>query len=189
MGIRTYAMIAVGLAAGLAIAILVRDDPQENTAPPASPHAMGGAPGKDNVSRSIRETVAHLKAVVEKNPKDTARMIELARLLHDAHQPGEAAAYYERALAVGEVGDSARIDYSLCLFQIGKVEQALEQNRVVHRRNGRNAQALYNIGAIHANSGRRDSAVVYWQRLTAVAPDDPLAPQARTNLEKLSAHF
>lgn len=186
MTLRLYGVLALVLVVGIAAAVFLREEPvKKDAAPPASPHSDEAPPSRENVSQGVRETIAHLKSVVETDPSDVVSMIRLARMLHDAHNASEAAVYYERAISLDGRNDSLRVDYSLCLFEMGRVQEALQQNMVVYRRDHRNTQALYNLGAIHANTGRKDSAITYWNRLISTAPEDPLADRARQGIRQL----
>jgi tetratricopeptide (TPR) repeat protein len=93
--------------------------------------------------------------------------------------------FYERGLRTDSLNVNARIDYVLCLFGLGRVDNALSQSREVIRLDPGNPKGLYNIGAIHANGGRRDSAEFYWNRLIQLHPDHEMATQARSSLRRL----
>lgn len=186
MTLKAYGGIGLVLIAGIAAAVLLREEPDRKSSDvQSSPHGVEAPPSRENVSQSVKETIMHLKGLIEKDPSDVGSMIRLAHMLHDGHNAREAATYYERAVRLEGGNDSLRVDYSLCLFGLGRVGEALEQNMVVHRRNPRNTQALYNLGAIHANGGGKDSAITYWSRLINTAPEDPLAEKARQSMRQL----
>jgi len=166
-------------------AILLLFEPRR-TVPNQTPAATRSfAPSKENVSKRVREKIDHLRRVVEKNRDDSRALFELAQLLQDAHNLREASAYYARGLRVDGGNNAARIDYSLCLFEMGWPREALEQNLIVLKRDPTNAQACYNAGAIYANLGVPDSARIYWSRIISSHPDDELAKSARENMKKL----
>jgi len=192
MSIRFYFGLALLLAAGLIIAVLMRENPPDILTPPHT--EMGKlpvspsepeAPSKENASKNVKDAIAHLKDLVAKDPTNAATMLELATVLQNAHQPGEALDYYKKGLLIEPGNIDARIDYSLCLFETNHVKEALEQNRIVLQRDPGNSKALYNIGALHANTGLRDSAEIYWKRLIATHPDDTLSQQARASISRL----
>ncbi len=187
MGTRIVIGIGMLLAVGLAIvAFQQNDDVQgDSTASPPPPSPVAPAPSKDNVSKTVQEKIGHLKDVVAKNPADSRTAFELARLLQDGHNTQEAIQYYEIGLKADARDNGARIDYSLCLYQLGREEDALKQNRIVLRSDGVNAQALFNIGAIHANRGVSDSAKYYWNKLITAHPGDALAVKAEENIKQL----
>jgi Flp pilus assembly protein TadD len=146
-----------------------------------------GSPSKENVSQTVKEKLDHLRSIVEKDPKNATARIELARLLQDSHNNQEAAKYFAEVLALEPRNVDARIDYSLCLFQLGKQQDAMEQCQQVLKVNASEPRALFNLGAIHANSGRPDSARSYWSKLISRHPGHELSVQAKENLKKLPA--
>jgi cytochrome c-type biogenesis protein CcmH/NrfG len=192
MTTKIYIVLGVVLTAALIIAVFIEKKHVNSPAPIAMdqadfPQSSSDAetPSRENVSQSVRDAMAHLRDLVQQNPTDTSALFELGRLLHGAHRAAEALQYYERGLQIDPDNVEARIDYSLCLFQNGNVQKAFEQNRIVLMRSPSNAMALYNLGAIHANGGAKDSAEYYWKRLGSLHPQDPLSAQARTNIDKL----
>ena len=188
-------LVAVLLFAGLVVAVLMHDEPAVTTpaadpaVPPASPHPQTAAPADQpsasNVGDAVVKNIGDLKHIAAKDPGNAKVRFDLARLLQDGHNPAEAARYYAEGLVLDPRNNDARIDYSLCLFEQGKVQEALDQNRRVLKREGTNAKALYNVGAIHANTGHTDSAEFYWKRLVQLHPDDEIAHQAAGHLKVL----
>jgi tetratricopeptide (TPR) repeat protein len=176
------------LISGLAIIAGFGEQPMNAPSRPADVPAgspVAPAPSKENVSKSVQERITHLKEVVAKNPADATTAFELARTLQDGHDVAGAIAYFEKGLKAAPRDLAARVDYSLCLYQTGRFNEAFDQNRLVLRVDAQNAQALYNLGALHANTGRNDSAAYYWTRLVKAHPQDELARAARQNLTKL----
>ncbi len=192
MMFRVYGIFALVLVAAVTIAVLLRDKPKDSPATaseghgqlPSSPHESD-QPSKENASQNVKDAITHLRKLVKDDPTNTDTMFELARLLQNSHNPTEALTYYKKGLRIKPDRVDARIDYSLCLFETGRGQDALEQNRIIIRHDPTNAKALYNIGAVHANTGLKDSAEFYWSRLISIHPDDDLAKQARANIGKL----
>jgi tetratricopeptide (TPR) repeat protein len=174
---------------GIVMVVALRDngDPTSVASEEPTPTGPPGveAPSKENASTSVKETIGHLREVVSQNPNDATALLELATLLQNAHAPGEAVTFYERGLRIDSLNIDARIDYALCLFELGRPSDALAQSREVVRFDPGNPKGLYNLGAIHANEGRRDSAEVYWNRLVKLHPDHEMAKQARESLGRL----
>ncbi len=162
-------------------------DPAHMASPKQPTQSKQETPSKQNVNSTVRQTLEHLHQLVKENPNDSKMVFELARVLQDAHNIAEAIQYYKRGLELDVTNTVARIDYSLCLFEVGRTNDALEQTKLVLKRDPKNAQACYNAGAIYANIGMGDSAKVYWSRLVAAHPEDSLATKAKENIKKLSA--
>jgi cytochrome c-type biogenesis protein CcmH/NrfG len=174
------------LLAAVVVVAVTRKSPSTGATATAPEESFSStAPSRENASKSVVEQINHLKDVVRKDSTNAAYYFELARLLQDAHRSSEAMGYYARGLVLDPSNITARIDYSLCLYEAGKVKEAFDQNRRVLRKEPSNPQALYNLGALYANSGRSDSARVYWGKLLTTHAGHELATKARENLRQL----
>jgi Flp pilus assembly protein TadD len=185
MGTKVILSVAAILVVVLVIVVMQREEGSPEQ-PAQREAALAPEPSKENVSGVVREKIEHLREVVARNPRDTRSAFELARLLQDGHDLAGAITYYELGLKTAGKDTNARIDYSLCLYQSGREEEALAQNRIVLRLDGTNAKALYNLGALHANRGTVDSARFYWRSLRELHPNEELSRAAEKNLEELS---
>jgi len=190
MSVKLYGILIVLLIAGVIIIVSVKESgpptpPSPHRTDTERPDPTAQAPSKDNVSTNVRETIQHLRTVVQDEPENASALLELANMLFDAHNAQEAVGYYERGLRINPGNIDARIDYSLCLFQLGRPREALDQNRSVIRLEPGNIKALYNIGAVHANQGAKDSAEYYWSKVIKIDSEDALAKQAATNIGRL----
>jgi tetratricopeptide (TPR) repeat protein len=173
------------LVSGLALVAGLSEQPPGTPTPVAAVSPVQPAPSKDNVSRTVQDRIEHLKDVVAKNPGNATTAFELARTLQDGHDIEGALRYYELGLKASPRDAAAHVDYSLCLFQVGREKEAFAQNKLALQAEADNAQALYNLGAIYANGGRNDSASFFWNRLIKTHPHDALAQTAQENLKKL----
>ena len=165
----------------------MRESPSLGAAPSSSKDFSSSTPSKENASKGVVEQINHLKDVVKKDSTNASMHFELARMLQDAHRPSEAMRYYARGLVLDPSNTATRIDYSLCLFEAGRIPEATDQNQRVLRKEPSNPQALYNLGALYANTGRNDSARVYWGKLLYKHAGHELATKARENLKQLPA--
>jgi len=159
------------------------EKPKPTTSSPVNPE-----PSKENVSKLVQEQITHLKEVVARNSDDAKSAFELARMLQDGHDAPGAMKYYELGLKADPKNVEARIDYSLCLYQTGKLQEAFHQNALVLKQDASNPHALYNMGSLYGNRGMSDSAAYYWRKLISSHPHDPLAQKAGENLKKLSGN-
>ena len=186
MKTRTFLVVAMLVAVLVTAAVFLVRGIGEKSVPPAISAQEPPAPSKENVSTAIRERIQHLRQVVEKDPKNERGLIELAQLLQDSHNAADAASFYEKALRVNPANTEARIDYALCLHEMGQRDAAMQQCRLVLRSNPGSPQALFNIGSMHANTGLSDSAIVYWRELVRRHPDHELAAKAKENIAVLT---
>jgi len=190
---RITAVIAVVLLAVAATVVLKYNVPEEpgHTTPDGGiarshPPATATVPSKENANLALKEKIDHLRHVVEIDTGNSAIAFEVARLLQDSHNSRDAVQYYARGLMSDPKNSSARIDYSLCLYEVGRGAEALRQCMLVLQSDSTHAEALFNLGAIYANEGNRDSAQAYWTKLAAKHPTHRLATKARENLRMLA---
>ena len=197
LSVSTKILISVGAILGLALSVIALETttgvrplkvsslspmgPGSSKASPVAP-----APTRENVSKRVEEQIAHLKAVVAKNPSDARSAIDLARTLQDGHNLKDALKYYEIGLKADPRSIDARVDYSFCLYQSGKEQEALTQSAIILRWDATNPHALFNLGSIYANRGQGDSARFYWKSLISAHPRDELAKKADEYLKQLT---
>jgi tetratricopeptide (TPR) repeat protein len=194
---RKIVVLITGIAVGATFLILVlarvMNGPGATTLPevPGSSGKLGfgsaaSMPSKENVSGKLKDEIDHLRALVAKDPKNTRAAFQVAQLLQDSHDSQAASVYYALGLKSAPKDNAARIDYSLCLYQLGKKTEAREQCRIVLRSDPANAPALFNLGAIFANEGGVDSARAYWSKLISRHPNDALAAKAQEHITQLT---
>jgi len=63
-------------------------------------------------------------------------------MLQDGHDSPGAMKYYELGLKADPKNIEARVDYSLCLYQTGKLQEAFSQNAIVLKQDASNAHAF-----------------------------------------------
>jgi tetratricopeptide (TPR) repeat protein len=148
---------------------------------PLDPHARSS---KSNVSAGFHARLESLKLHLAAAPNDTALLIGTARLLDDAHQPGEAITYYERYLAVDPESRQVWLDVANAYAALGRWEKALKATESVLKIKPDDLAAMYNLGAIYANMGSYEEARSWWERVRG-HPDGSLADRAAASLERL----
>ena len=112
-------------------------------------------PTKSNVSSEVYHKMDVLKKAVESNPGDTSKMREYADFMSAAHKTEDAIPYYEKILKV----DPKRNDilFSLALISYNKQDfkKSEEYTNKILTNDKTNTQAMYNLGAIAAEHGRK----------------------------------
>lgn len=190
-------VLFTGVAIGATLLMLILARGRTGSEVTTVPQALGSSgklgfgspksePSKENVSRMLKDEIDHLRALVGKDPKNTRAAFQLAQLLQDSHDSQAASVYYALGLKAAPKDNAARIDYSLCLYQLGKKTEAREQCRVVLHCDPANPPALFNLGAIFANEGVVDSARAYWSKLISRHPHDALAAKAQVHIKQLT---
>lgn len=187
VSVNTKVTLSVALVLGIALVTVALEWTPETKRPTVSPTSpVAPAPSKENVSKLVQERIEHLKDVVAKHPSNAESAFELARTLQDGHDTTGALKYYAIGLQADPRNVEARVDYSLCLYESGREQEAFNQNVKVLQQDASNAHALYNLGAIYGNRGMSDSARHYWGRLISSHPHDELARKAGENLKLLA---
>ena len=121
---------------------------------------------------------------LEEDPEDARAILELARLLHDAHRPLEAVPYYRRYLVVHPDSSRAWLDLANAFGAAGDWEASGEASQGMLDRFPGHPDALYNMGAALANQRRFADAREWWVR-AAASNDSLVARRARESLARL----
>lgn len=155
--------------------------PQPATTAMATP-----APNADNVDHAVRAEMQRLQRALEAAPEDTSLLVRMARLLHDAHRPAEAVDYYERYLRLNPSDRQGWLDLADCCAATAAWDRARTAMETLLERFPDDPAALYNLGAIHANTGDFDEARAWWTRARNQTADAALARRAAASLEQIA---
>jgi cytochrome c-type biogenesis protein CcmH/NrfG len=192
-------MAAVCLVLGLALGYLFRGSRPQPT--PA------GAPGNDAQSAAAAGTMgsgAHPMPTLEQmkemgdkqaaplleklktDPKDTASLLQVARIYESVHQFNVAADYYGKALEVDPKNVVTRTQMASCLYYAGDVDSAISQLQQSLKYSPTDANSLFNLGVIRWH-GKQDAkgAVEAWQQLLKSNPN--LEADKKNKVQKLIA--
>jgi cytochrome c-type biogenesis protein CcmH/NrfG len=143
--------------------------------------AAGGPPAP------VQRMLTDLRGRLQANPKDLAALVGLANLYFDAGKYAQAAAYYERALALDPANPDTRTDYATALHAEDRDLDALAQLQTVLAAHPNFPEALFNVGIVANAIGRRTQAIAAFRTFLRVAPHDQRADDARTALQNLGA--
>ncbi len=144
-------------------------------------------PGKGNVSEDFRNELAALKQLLAVTPDDLTLLGKLAVMHRSAHQPEQAAVYYERYLAIDPANRQMRLDLAQCYAATQRWDAALDASLSLLEINPDDPVAMYNIGAIHANRGDFSEAREWWEKVRRQQIDEQLAAKARESLASISS--
>jgi tetratricopeptide (TPR) repeat protein len=146
---------------------------------------LGKEPGKGNVNTDVIKEMERLKAEVDSNPGDTAKVREYADFLAAAHRSDEALEYYKKIIDK----DPKRSDIILSMgFVYYSQEEYLMAEELMERLlkiDPKNHEALYNLGAIAATKGEKNKAKEYWERVVREHPNSTSAEMAKSSLNRL----
>lgn len=144
-------------------------------------------PSSNNVDPSFHTQLMALQQQVEDAPDDTTHLARLARMQQDGHRMEEAAASYERLIALAPDHRQAHLDLALVYGELGRWDDARRVTRALLAQDGEDPSGLYNLGAIAANTGDYDEARSVWLRVQAQARDAEMAQRATSSLQQLDA--
>jgi tetratricopeptide (TPR) repeat protein len=124
------------------------------------------------------DAARQLEAGLERNPRNPAAYLTLARIQEEARQYPAAIALYERALEViPDFGEAAaRLALLLCERNAGPEDlyRALSLTSEAYRRNPGRVDILQAIAWVHYTRGAHDKALALLLPIAERAPDDPL---------------
>jgi tetratricopeptide (TPR) repeat protein len=132
--------------------------------------SSGDAPSKSNVSEEAKQKMAELKAAVDKNPKDTAKVRQYADMLV-FHQPDEAEIYYKKILSIDPRRTDLLLQMTLISFNKRDFNKAEKYTDDILKNNPTNATALYNLGAIANAKGDNKKARSMWENVAKKYPN------------------
>lgn len=177
----------VALALVLAAALLVTRSAAAPGAVPANPNAQvaGFEPSAANVSSELMGRMHTLTARVESDPADTSALLELARLLHDAHKPRDAARYYARYTALNPANREAWLDLADSHGRAGDWPEARAAMQSLLELHPGDPAALYNLGVIELQLGDAAGARTWWEKAAGQTRDTATARRARDAIAQL----
>ena len=82
---------------------------------------------------------------------------------------------FERALALGAEGSDVRNELSICLLELGLVDEAREQLGIALEREPENIKIITNLGAVALRQGRLAEAIGFFRTVLEIEPEDRAA--------------
>lgn len=154
-----------------------------SSAAPAIPRVPGTitdseAPGFAGEIERLKERITHA-------PGDTTLLNHLAQLLHDAGRYPEAATYYQRYLEGAPGNAQGWLDLANVYAALKDWERAIQASESLLAIDPGHPSAMYNMGAIYANTARHDEAIFWWNQVRDQQRDRALAAQAAQNIQQL----
>lgn len=194
--IRVYAMAAICLGVGLAVGYLVRTAmanpasavPVANVAV-ASPHSgtmtpAGAMPSLAEMHQIAGQQVAPLLAKLKKDPNNSALLLQIGAVYHEAHQFKDAATYYAMAVQLDPKNVEAHTKLAISNYRSGNVDPAIAELNRALRLSPKDPNSLFNLGMIRLQ-GKQDpkGALAAWQKLLKLNPQ--LDPERKAQVQKL----
>jgi len=190
---QVYAMAVLCLLLGLAIGYLFRGSqslavaptPAAKAQPSTHTGAMGGQmPGLEEMKQMADKKAAPLLEKLKSDPKNSDLLVQVGSIYKATHQFKEAAAYYDKSLAIDPKNVATRTAMASCLYYNGDVDGALGQLQQSLQYAPKDANALFNLGMIKWQ-GKQDTqgALAAWRELLKSNPQ--LSAERKATVQKL----
>jgi tetratricopeptide (TPR) repeat protein len=153
--------ILFGFLVGYVIAYAVHEPRVKQSAAPVpgagnlgmSPGGIigAGAPAaaaRDQMMERVFQEIAALRAAIEKDPQNVDALVRLANMYYDSGKCAEAIEYYGKALEFRPDDVNVRTDMGICMRELGRPDEALEQFRGSLSRAPDHWQTWLNLGIV-----------------------------------------
>ncbi len=120
----------------------------------------------------LDEALPDLRRYVQEHPKDASGLYELG-MAETIHERDRALQHFNRALEIAPNFEAARYARAVLNFQAGRFSQAVEDLKLVQKREPENFSALDTLGESYLRLGRRQEALDTLSRAAQLAPNDP----------------
>jgi len=181
----TYLFVAIALAAGILIGLLVsnlRDKPVAKVSQSSAP--VSGTPVVNQ-----QQQTAILEGIVAKEPNNRNAWVTLGHSYFDSNQPMKAIDAYAKALEL--FGDDPDIltDQGIMYRRVGWFDKAVENFIKAGEIDKNHQQSLYNLGIVYRYDLQDfTKAIEAWERFIAINPETPGAAQVRAELDFMRKH-
>jgi hypothetical protein len=125
-----------------------------------------GVAGGGHLDRALEAQ----RALVDRDPDNTAALVDFANLLQLSGRTDEAEATYRRALSIDEKQVAARYNLALLLQGRGSRSQAYREYKRVLKLAPNHAWAHYQVGTLHEASGNQGAAIRAYAEAFALDP-------------------
>ena len=177
--------VVLGFVAGFVVAWgLGRDSgPVRAGAPlPSRGSSVPAAAGGDDMMSQVRTRIAELKASLDREPDDTASLLELANLYMQAGMYAPAQDYLVRAVELDPSDVHARTHLGISLGQTGELEGARAQFEETVALDPSYWEAWYYLAATAVRQGDLEGARRGIARLEALNPTLPEIAELKAHL-------
>lgn len=151
--------------------------PQSSAAPQA---AADPAATREHEFKMLTQQLA-------KKPDHAPVLFRLAQIARESGRLQEAADYFRKATAAEPDNVDARLELGRTLYELGDQKGGLAETLKILEQKPGHVDALYNAGAIYANSGDLEKAKQYWREAVRAGAATESGTKARNALQQIGA--
>jgi|GEM_PF-491831 len=133
--------------------------------------------------------ISELMRNMGEKPNDPKILLELGERFMAINSFEKAATFFTRAL-VSEPGNVETLDHlSMCMYELGRYQEAADFTLQIVALEKDNAQAHLNLGVLHKLLGKVDLAAKHFETVLSLATaSDAFKTKAKAQLEELKTH-
>jgi cytochrome c-type biogenesis protein CcmH/NrfG/ribosomal protein L40E len=160
-----------------------KENPQPMRAGAEAAQAQTGTEGVDMASmEEVRKQIDKYKSDLQSNPKDTTALLALGQMYMMASMFEQTADYFKRYLEV--VPDNYQVRTTLAFVYYNNSQPQLAHNELHQalKYQPNYDYALYLLGAVYMDEGKKDEAIKSWHKVLEVSPGSEAAARAREQI-------
>jgi len=144
-------------------------------------------PPVDGANAQQEQRADAARAVLAKDSTNVTARIELANVLYDTGNWGEAIVHYKSALRLDPNRATTVVDLGVCFYNLGKFAEAesLFEHAIVL--DPHQAVAMFNLGIIAEAQERWDEALVQYHRAMQSGPPEGMKPILEQHIQAAMA--
>jgi len=178
----TILFVALALAAGILIGVIVTNSKKDSSSVPAA------IPAPAPIVNQQQQT-SILEGIVAREPDNRNAWIQLGHSFFDSDQPMKAIHAYAKALELNGNDPNILTDQGVMYRRVGWYDKAINNFEKANQIDTNHQQSLYNLGIVYRydlQDFAKASSV--WERFIALDPGSPGAKQVRTELDFIKTH-
>jgi PhoH-like ATPase len=154
-------------------------------------------PNDTNISLKIAESyfrlgtpeiaLKELKEILRNDPNNLPALVTIGNYYFDRKQYSKAITYYQKALDIQPQNNNVRTDMAIALFNLGRVDDALNQLEIAIKNDPKHALAHFNRAIIlWQGKGNLKEAKKEFENYLKLEPQGKLSQEAKAALQKIN---
>lgn len=154
-------------------------------------------PNDTNISLKIAESyfrlgtpeiaLKELKEILRNEPNNLPALVTIGNYYFDRKQYSKAITYYQKALDIQPENNNVRTDMAIALFNLGRVDDALNQLEIAIKNDPKHALAHFNRAIIlWQGKGNLKEAKKEFENYLKLEPQGKLSQEAKAAIEKIN---